>query len=136
MRHIFRGTAHGKDDSDPELGHHKNSADRWQLRAQEGEVAKLFTPYHFYEFASREMRTLVKDFYSRSGKGIYRREFHWIPNRGPDSVNRRTHGCNRLGDVGIKKLHFFDSIGRPGFVGIRERSCHTCIEACSIGHFE
>lgn len=31
--HIFRGTAHGKDDSDPELGHHKNAADRWQLRA-------------------------------------------------------------------------------------------------------
>ena len=33
VRHIFRGTAHGKDDSDPELGHHKNAADRWQLRA-------------------------------------------------------------------------------------------------------
>jgi len=33
VRHIFRGTAHGKDDSDPELGHHKSAADRWQLRA-------------------------------------------------------------------------------------------------------
>lgn len=33
VRHIFRGTAHGKDDSDPELGHHKNAADRYQLRA-------------------------------------------------------------------------------------------------------
>lgn len=36
VRHIFRGTAHGKDDSDPELGHHKNAADRWQLRAVRG----------------------------------------------------------------------------------------------------
>lgn len=136
VRHIFRGTAHGKDDSDPELGHHKNAADRWQLRAEEGEVAKIFTPHDFYEFASREMRVLNKDFYSRNGKGIYRREFHWVPNRGPNSVNRRTHGCNRIGDVGIKKLHFFDGIGQPGFVGIRELSCHKCIGACSIGRFQ
>lgn len=33
VRHIFRGAAHGKDDSDPELGHHTTAADRWQLRA-------------------------------------------------------------------------------------------------------
>lgn len=58
VRHIFRGTAHGKDDSDPELGHHKNAADRWQLRAGDGKVARLFTPHDFFEFASTQMRQL------------------------------------------------------------------------------
>ena len=33
VRHIFRGTAHSKDDSYPELSHHKSAADRWQLRS-------------------------------------------------------------------------------------------------------
>jgi len=92
VRHIFRGTAHGKDDSDPELGHHKNAADRYQLRAGEGEVAKLFTPHDFFKFASEQMRVLQRDFYSRKGVGIYRREFHWIPNHGRESVNRRIPG--------------------------------------------
>jgi hypothetical protein len=41
-----------------------------------------------------------------------------------------------LGDVGIKKLHFIESIGRPGFVGIRERSCSTCAGACADGKFD
>jgi hypothetical protein len=99
-------------------------------------VAKLFTPYDFFMFASTHMKVVQKDFYSRHGKGIYRREFHWIPNKGPESINRRIAGCNRLGDVGIKKLHFFESIGRPGFVGIRERSCHQCQGACTTGKFE
>ena len=37
--------------------------------------------------------------------------------------------------MGIKKLHFFESVGRPGFVGIRERSCHQCLGACAVGKF-
>lgn len=37
--------------------------------------------------------------------------------------------------MGIKKLHFFESIRQPGFVGIRERSCHQCT-ACATGAFE
>lgn len=136
IRWSFRGTAHGKDDSDPELGVHKNAADRWQLRAGEGEVAKLFTPHDFYLFASSQMRELKEDFFTkRKGVGIYRREFHWIPNKGPAAINRRISGCNRLGDVGIKKLHFFEDIGRPGFVGVRERSCHQCLGACAVGKF-
>lgn len=106
------------------------------FRQSDGEVAKLFTPYDFYMFASTQMKTIQKDFYSqRKGIGIYRREFHWIPNHGPESINRRIPGCNRLGDVGIKKLHFFESIGRPGFIGIRERSCHQCPNACAVGNF-
>ena len=134
---MYRGTAHGKDDSDPELGVHKNAADRYQLRAGEGEVAKLFTPHDFYFFASTEMRELKEDFFTkRKGVGIYRREIHWVPNKGADSINRRIPGCNRLGDVGIKKLHFVEDIGRPGFVGIRERSCHQCLGACAAGKFE
>ena len=101
-----------------------------------GEVAQLFTPQDFYQFASTEMRVLQRDFSARKGVGIYRREFHWIPNHGPSAINRRIPGCNRLGDVGIKKLHFFESVGRPGFVGIRERSCHQCSGACADGKFE
>lgn len=101
----------------------------------DGEVATLFTSYDFYQFASSQMRTLQKDFYARKGVGIFRREFHGIPNHGPDSINQRISGCNRLGDVGIKKLHFFESVGRPGSVGIRERSCHQCAGACAIGFF-
>lgn len=82
------------------------------------------------------MQQLQKDFFSRRGVGIYRRQFHWIPNHGNASINRRIPGCNRLGDVGIKKLHFFESISRPGFVDVRERSCHKCAEACALGKFE
>ena len=35
------------------------------------------------------------------------------------------------------RLHkpFFESVGRPGFVGIRERSCHQCLGACAVGKF-
>ena len=99
-------------------------------------MAKLFTPYDFYMFASTQMKVLQKNFYSGHGKGIYRREFHWIPNHGRESINRRIRGCNRLGDVGIKKLHFFESIGCLGFVGIRERSCHQCPDACTAGKFD
>lgn len=95
----------------------------------------IFTPHDFFLFASTQMRMLQRDFYSRKGIGIFRREFHWIPNHGRESINRRIPGCNRLGDVGIKKLHFFESIGRPGYVGIRERSCHQCVGACAIGQF-
>ena len=78
------------------------------------------------------MRVLQKDYYSRKGVGIYRREFHGVPNHGKDSINRRIAGCNRLGDVGIKKLHFFESIGRPGFVGVRERSCSSCLGSLQL----
>lgn len=71
------------------------------------------------------MRMLQKNDYSRKGVKL-----HWIPNQGHESINRRIHGCNRLGGVGIKKIHFFESVGRLGFVGIRERSCHMpwCIQ--------
>lgn len=81
------------------------------------------------------MRLLQRDYYGRKAVGIYRREFHWIPNHGPGSINRLISGCNRLGDVGIKKLHFFESVGRPGFVGIRQHSCHQCLDACAVGKF-
>lgn len=98
-------------------------------------MAKLFTPRDFFLFASTQMRELQKDYFSRKGVGIYRREFHFIPNHGSESVSRRISGCNRLGDVGIKKLHFFQGIGRPGFIGIRERSCTRCV-GCAQGDFE
>ena len=97
-------------------------------------MAKIFTPYDFYMFASVQMRELQRSYAARKAVGIYRREFHWIPNQGKDSINRRISGCNRLGDVGIKKLHFLESVGRAGYVGIRERSCHQC-SACIRGEF-
>ena len=96
-------------------------------------MARIFTPHDFYMFASTQMRELQRSFASRKCIGIYRREFHWIPNQGRGSINRRIAGCNRLGDVGIKKLHFFEGTGRPGFVGVKERSCSQC-EACRAGN--
>lgn len=51
-----------------------------------------------------------------------------MPKRGRESINRRIHGFNRLGDARIKKLDFFESVWRPSFVGIRERSCHKHLE--------
>ena len=36
--------------------------------------------------------------------------------------------------MGIKKLHFFEGLGRPGFVGVKERSCSQC-DACMVGRF-
>lgn len=33
VRRPFRGSVHGKDDSDLEIGHHTHAADRYQLRA-------------------------------------------------------------------------------------------------------
>ena len=58
---------------------------RASRRAGEGEVARIFTPHDFFQFASTQMRLLQKDYYSRKSVGIYRREFHWIPNHGPGS---------------------------------------------------
>lgn len=104
-----------------------------------GEVAKIFTPLDFYHFASTQMSELRKSFYVRERASAFiGASFigYQLPNHGAHAINRRIPGCNRLGDVGIKKLHFFESVGRPGYIGVRERSCHQCAGACDEGKFE
>lgn len=90
------------------------------------EVDRIFTPREFFQFVSiTQMRSLHKDIHLRKGTGILRRDFHWVLNKGVGSVQHRIPwGCWN------QEVAFFESIGRPGFVGVRERSCHKCPASC------
>jgi hypothetical protein len=53
--------------------------------------------------------------------------------KGEGSVNRRIKHCDTLD--GSSKLHQFEDIGVPGFLRVRERSCHRCPD-CWAGKSE
>lgn len=58
-----------------------------------------------------------------------------MPNRGRELINRRIHGYNRLGDVRIKKLHFFEIVGRPSFFWYTRTQLSQALGACTVGKF-
>jgi len=119
----FRGTAHSKDDSYPELSHHKSAADRWQLRSVRphcphthasstvmliavlclshatggGRGRPAFHSAGFLSMTSHLLRCArCKVAFCAPGG---RRDFHWVPNHGATAINRQISGCNRLGNI-------------------------------------
>ena len=57
-------------------------------------------------------------------RGMYRRIIWFIPTKGPGSAIRRVKHCNTL--AGSNIMHQFEDIGRPGYLRVRDRSCHRC----------
>ena len=127
---IFRGTAHGKDDMDPELGTHKNAADRHQLKASRDKTSNLKTAWGFHEWMMQERQKCKKNFHDKPGTGLFRRFTCYIPS---GAVSRNIRRCSRL--KGTKKLHQIIDVGIAGRVKVRRRSCHMCT-ACKNGDHE
>ena len=55
-------------------------------------------------------------------RGMYRRIIWFIPTKGPGSAIRRVKHCNTL--AGSNIMHQFEDLGRPGYLRVRDRSCH------------
>jgi hypothetical protein len=59
---LFYPTAHGKDDSDPDLGKCKSAGSKHQTTAAKCEVAKIYSAEEFYEFLKGKMQFPKKTF--------------------------------------------------------------------------
>ena len=81
----------------------------------------------FFEWAksSSGLHTPQKSFEEKNGRGIFRRFFHFIPAKGPGSVDR-SHRKKFDSAKGSSQLHEFVDIGVPGTVSTRRAACHQC----------
>ena len=81
----------------------------------------------FFEWAksSSGLHTPQKSFEEKNGRGIFRRFFHFIPVKGPGSVDR-SHRKKFDSAKGSSQLHEFVDIGVPGTVSTRRAACHQC----------
>jgi len=88
----------------------------------------------FFEWAksSSGLHTPQKSFEAKNGRGIFRRFFHFIPNKGPGSVDRAANRKSFDSAKGSSQLHEFADIGVPGTVSVRRAACHQC-DACWRG---
>ena len=129
----FHETAHGKDDSDPDLGKCKSAGSDHQMAAEHGEVGKLYSAQDFHDFLKKKMEFPKKTIYTKKGVGLFKRVFHFIPISGPLSVNRRIQKCDTV--KGTKKLHEIRNVRQEGFIQTRLGSCFQCFD-CSQGLLE
>ena len=127
----FFESCHGKCDCDPEGGTLKNSARNQELRSTEHVMP---TTEAFFEWAksSSGLHTPQKSYEAKNGRGIFRRFFHFIPNKGPGSVDRAANRKSFESAKGSSQLHEFVDIGVPGTVSTRRAACHQC-DACWRG---
>ena len=120
----FFESCHGKCDCDPEGGVLKNAARNQEMRSREH---ALPTTEAFYEWAksSSGLHTPQKALEEKDGRGIFRRFFHFIPAKGPGSVDRARR--KKFDSAkGSSQLHEFVDIGVPGTVSTRRAACHQC----------
>ena len=131
MTWSFFESCHGKCDCDPEGGTLKNSARNQELRSTEHVMP---TTEAFFEWAksSSGLHTPQKSYEAKNGRGIFRRFFHFIPNKGPGSVDRAANRKSFESAKGSSQLHEFVDIGVPGTVSTRRAACHQC-DACWRG---
>ena len=121
---LFYPTAHGKDDSDPDLGKCKSVGSKHQTKAAKCEVAKIYSAEEFYEFLKEKMQFPKKDIYMKKGVGIFRRIFHFIPISGPLSISRKIQKCETV--KGTKTFHELRNVGQEGFLEAKLASCFNC----------
>ena len=130
----FFCSCHGKSEGDGEGGVIKNACMRHELRNEDTldiGTTKLNTSEEMFGFLATNESLIYpggKDGVSgkdrpieQRGKGIWIREFFWMPIKGPNSVNRRITKCQ--GIEGMSKMHSFQDIGHYGIVRCRFRSC-------------
>ena len=120
----FSCSCHGKDLCDPEFGRSKHAAREHESNIGDNDEGSLRDSELLCKFLRTQMRWPQKALHEKKMKGIYCREYWYIPAVGPDAVNRRIKQCDTLD--GSNPLHQFEDIGRPGYLQVRERSCHRC----------
>jgi len=126
----FSCSCHGKDLVDPENGRSKHAAREFESNIKDEDDKSLRETKMLAEFLQENMRWPQTPLHKKNMRGIYRREYWYIPAVGPDSVNRRIKHCDTLD--GSNSMHQFEDIGRPGFLQVRQRSCHRCV-SCWLG---
>lgn len=139
----FSCSCHGKDLCDPEFGRSKHAAREHEINIGDDDERSLRDSKLLCDFLKVNMRWPLKPLHEKKMRGVYRREYWYIPSVGPLAVNRRTKHCDTLD--GSNSLHQFEDIGRPGFLQVRERSCHRCpscwtgdiyvFSHCKLTHF-
>jgi hypothetical protein len=120
----FSCSCHGKDLVDPENGRAKHMAREHENNVGDNDEKSLRTSFELYKFLLKVFHTPNRDLLDKGMRGIYKREIWYIPVKGEGAVNRRVKQCDTLD--GSNKLHQFEDIGVPGFIRVRERSCHRC----------
>ena len=148
----FSCSCHGKDLVDPENGGAKRVCREHENNVGDDDDKSIRTSHEMHEHLLKHYKQPQTDLLQKKMKGcrvtelwlhwfdtavhivgIYKREIWYIPASGEGSVNRRIKHCDTLD--GSSKLHQFEDIGVPGFVRVRERSCHRC-EQCWLGQSE
>ena len=120
----FSCSCHGKDLVDPENGRSKYAARIYEGNIADDDEKSLRDTKALWTFLKTTMRWPQTPLNKKGMRGIYCREYWYIPAVGPDAVNRRIKHCDTL--EGSNSVHQFEDIGRPGFLKVRVRSCHRC----------
>lgn len=133
---LFGATAHRKDLSDSECGGAKHVVGNEQMRSKEGETSKVKDPYEAFLLIREKYGNLDHERFMKKGcTGIYRRFIYWVPVSGAGSIDRNIQLCKTLSTKelgGIKALHQLCDVGCPGYLSVRQCSCHSC-DACKHG---
>ena len=124
MDWCFSCSCHGKDLVDPENGRAKNCARNFELNIKDNHELSLRDSEKLAAHLANHFIWPQRKLWEKAMRGIYRRVIWFIPTKGPGSVNRRVKHCNTL--AGSNSMHQFEDIGRPGYLRVRDRSCHRC----------
>lgn len=85
-----------------------------------------------YQLLVENMSTPTKTLYQKKGKGIFKREFWYIPLKGEGAINRRITHAKTVD--GSKPYRSFQDITLPGRIRMNLRSCHKCEGCMNMDH--
>jgi hypothetical protein len=129
-------SCHGKCDCDPEGGSVKNLADKYENKDSPiaDERRTIRSPAEFVRVGRENWSKPAHDFFSKKGKGVFRRWFHLMPLSGCKSIpalRRQVEGCDSeivlKGTTikkQIKKYRRFIDDGYRGILLASRRPCN------------
>ena len=138
-------SCHGKCDCDPEGGAAKNLADKFENKDSPiaDERRTIRNAAEFVAVARELWSKPAHDYFSKNGKGVYRRWWHLMPLSGCKSVpalRRQLNGCNPeivlKGTTTRRYIKTFRRVADTGFRGLLLASSRPCnraeCEACTV----
>ena len=127
----FFCSCHGKCQCDPDGGSIKGAARDYEMGKHDQSTSpdlKLKHAKDFYDFCQRKLCKIEDGGVEKTGKGLYRREFFYIPRSGEGCINRRhIHHAATL--KGSSKWHRFAT---QVFAGHILTSKHSCPLYCGM----
>ena len=130
----FFCSCHGKDISDPECGTCKICARQREMEHTELKPTRIRTALELKDFCEGKLTWPQKKLTQKQGKGIFKRQFFYVPASGVGAANRRIRKGKTL--KGSSRLHVIADIGIAGKLKIRERGCHQPGCPCWTGMYE